>query len=58
MTVKKNRVSCWGDESILKLILVVITPFHEHTQRNVKKKKKLIATITRIEKVVFDKSHG
>lgn len=39
MTVKKNRVSCWGDESILKLILVVITPFHEHTQRNVKKKK-------------------
>ena len=35
MTVKRHRVSCWGDESVLKLAVIVITPFHEHTHRGV-----------------------
>lgn len=58
MPAKRLRVSCSDDENGLKLVVVVIVPLCEYTHRTVKKKKKVITTITRIKKVAFDKSHG
>lgn len=42
MPAKRLKVSCRDDENALKLVVVVIAPLCEYTQRTVKKKKKKI----------------